>query len=719
MAFDFLVFKLETQTGVAGNIGLYSYGTAFCAFFILTIFIAISRRHNPVGNALLAASILTAAWAAVVAMSTLLLSPAVILIQAAEACRNGAWIFVLLKLLSLRLKGTDHILATDGWVPWYFLSFTMIAALLVGIGPLLDDAASLVDVALYVNAGGWLAMSIVSLLLLEQYYRNSDDNELLLTKQLCLGLGILFAFDLFLYAEGLLFLQLHQNAWQARGLVSAMAAILIGISVGRAAGREVMENQQAFSTSRHLAFHAVTLMASGVYLVAMAVTGYFIRYLGGSWAGVLQITFLCAAGLTLFVLLFSGRIRARFRVWLSKNFLSYKYDYRIEWLEFTAILASGKTDIPENITRALANLVKSPGGALWSRSDSGRFIVAATWNMPEPGSGSRSEISLGELPEWLQTNEWIIDLREWQSDPDVYGNLTLPLMVTSIPKAWLIIPLLFGDILQGIVLLRESEVAGDLNWEDRDLLKVAGRQAASHLAQFQADQALVESRQFEAFNRLSAYVIHDLKNILAQLSLIVANAKKHKQNPEFVDDMVDTVSNTVERMSTLMRQLRSETLQTQQQEFNLLELLENVVDACKIRTPHPELTTVDSTLSLTCDSDRLRTVFGHLIQNAQEATSAIGKVAVRLLTEPGYVIVEIEDNGMGMDEPFIRHRLFKPFDSTKGLTGMGIGAFESRDFIHGLGGEINVTSALGQGSLFRVLIPSTDQMGAHHAPQIA
>ena len=227
-------------------------------------------------------------------------------------------------------------------------------------------------------------------------------------------------------------------------------------------------------------------------------------------------------------------------------------------------------------------------------------------------------------------------------------------MISAIANAWLIIPLLFGDKLQGIVLLRESEVAGDLNWEDRDLLKVAGKQAAVHLAQFQADRALVESRQFEAFNRLSAYVIHDLKNVLAQLSLIVANAKKHKKNPEFIDDMVDTVSNTVDRMSKLMTQLRSETLRAQQQEFKLIELLENAVD-----------------------------------------------------------------NGTGMDNQFIRHRLFKPFDSTKGLTGMGIGVFESRDFIHSLGGEINVISAVGQGSIFRVLIPCVNQAGARHASPIS
>lgn len=342
------------------------------------------------------------------------------------------------------------------------------------------------------------------------------------------------------------------------------------------------------------------------------------------------------------------------------------------------------------------------------------LAISANWNMPIP----RRDIDLRELTEWLQTYEWIIDIREWRRDPGMYGSLSMPKSVSSIPHAWLILPLLFGDRLQGIVLLHESESTEALNWEDWDLLKVAGKQAASHLAQFQTDQALVESRQFEAFNQLSAYVIHDLKNVLAQLSLIVANAKTHKKNPEFIDDMVDTVSNTVSRMSKLMTQLRSETLRTAAQEFKLIELLENVVDTCKLRTPSPELTVVDNTSTLTCDIDRLRTVFEHLIQNAQEASSERGEITVRLLTRPGFAIVEIEDNGTGMDEEFIQHRLFKPFDSTKGLTGMGIGVFESRDFIHSLGGEIRVTSELGQGSLFRVLIPCADEVDVEHASSL-
>lgn len=703
--------ELEAQNSILGNIGLYSYGMALLAYFMLVVLAFIIRRNNPLGRALLAATSFTALWAGTVTVSTLLTEPQVMLIQLTEVLRNAAWIFVLLKLLGIRLQGTDHILTTNRWLPWFVVAISLILLALLGVESMMERLSPVHDLSIYISFSVWLAMSVFGLLLLEQFFRNSNENELWATKHLCIGLGILFAFDFFMYAQALLFRLLDQDLWQARGIIATMAAILMAISIARTDRSEPQGNVRGIYLSRHVAFHSLTLMASGIYLIAMALAAYFIRYLGGSWSGVLQVVFLCASGLTLVVLLFSGQIRARSRVWLSKNFFSYKYDYRLEWLQFTKTLASGDNDIPENITRAVANLAKSPAGLLWSRTEDSRFNIVANWEMPPPDT----DIDLDSLSQWLQAHEWIIDLREWRSAPDVYLNLEIPGLLTDIPRAWLIIPLLFGDHLQGILLLQESDLVQDLNWEDRDLLKVAGRQAASHLAQYQADQALVESRQFEAFNRLSAYVIHDLKNILAQLSLMVANAQKHKSNPEFVDDMVDTVSNTVDRMSKLMAQLRSGAGHAEQQEFELTELLETVVSECKLRSPIPELYRVDSKFILNCDRERLQTVFGHLIQNAQEATDKGGQVSVRVLDGPGCVVVEIKDSGVGMDEHFVRHRLFKPFDSTKGLTGMGIGAFESRDFIRSLGGDIAVQSTPGQGSLFRVSIPAGNTMNIRYA----
>lgn len=700
--------ELQAQTNILSDIGLYSYGIALLAYFMLVILAFITRR-NPLGIPILHASILTAIWAGVVTLSSLMPEPQIVLMQLTEVLRNAGWTFVLIKMLEQRLRGTDHFLTSERWPTAFVLTYVALLIAILSAEPLVEYISPVYDVSSYVIFGSWLAMSIAGLLLLEQFFRNSNEAELWATKHLCVGLGILFAYDFFMNAEALLFRHLDRTLWQARGIVTTMAALLMAISLSRAEPDQA-DAPSGVHLSRHVAFHSLTLMASGIYLITMALAAYFIRYLGGSWGGVLQIAFLCAAGLTLVVLLFSGQIRARVRVWLSKNFFSYKYDYRLEWLQFTKTLASGNRDIPENITRAVANIAKSPAGILWSKVEEDRFVVASHWEMPHPGS----DIQLGSLPVWLQQNEWIIDLQEWRRAPDFYHNLELPEAIAQIPRARLLIPLLFGDQLQGILLLRESELSVDLNWEDRDLLKVAGRQAASHLAQYQADQALMESRQFEAFNRLSAYVIHDLKNILAQLSLMVANAQKHKHNPEFIDDMVDTVNNSVERMSKLMVQLRSGADHTEQQEFRLAELLDEVVSEGQLREPAPTFEAISRAgeIKLNCDRDKLRTVFGHLIQNAQEATTKSGSITVRLLPGNGHSLVEIEDTGSGMDEDFIRHRLFKPFDSTKGLTGMGIGAFESRDFIRSLGGDINVSSTVGEGSLFSVRIPH-DELAQH------
>lgn len=685
------------------NIGLYSYSLAILAYTLLAALVFFTRYRRPLSMPLVTASTLTALWAASIANSALLPYPQVKLINLAEVARNVAWCYVLLKFIGLRLAGTDHILASRRWILWFAAGVGVILAAIFATPylsqrlPLLHDSHS--DIAFV----AWLAMAILGLLLLEQIFRNSNDSERWLVKYLCLGLGVIFAYDFFMYAEGLLFRQLDPVLWQARGIVSALAAIFLAIALLRS-DRE--KSGQNLYLSRHVVFHSVTLLASGLYLIFMALAGYFIRYLGGSWGGVLQIGFLCASGLLLLALLFSGQIRARTRVWLSKNFFSYKYDYRTEWLQFTRTLAEGGDNIPENIIRAMAHLSKSPSGLVWSRSMEGQLRLACNWEMAEPEAG----IYLQQLEGWLQQTEWIIDLREWRKIPDLYGELAMPARLAEVPRAWLIIPLLFGDQLQGILLLCESDLQEDINWEDRDLLKVAGRQAASHLAQHEADTALIEARQFEAFNRLSAYVIHDLKNILAQQSLIVSNAGKHRQNPAFIDDVIATVGNSVERMTRLMEQMRSGVRVVEAGPVDLNGLLQDVINERQKAQPGPTLQKPERGITVEADREMLATVFAHIIQNAQEATDAKdGIVSVRILGQQGQAIVEVEDNGTGMDQEFLRNRLFTPFDSTKGLTGMGIGAFESREFVRGLGGDIWVSSTPGAGSLFRIVIPCSVQ----------
>jgi len=259
--------------------------------------------------------------------------------------------------------------------------------------------------------------------------------------------------------------------------------------------------------------------------------------------------------------------------------------------------------------------------------------------------------------------------------------------------------------LMGFIVLAESRSPRDFNWEDSDLLKTAGRQVAVYLAQIQATEALVEARQFESFNRLSTYVVHDLKNIVAQLSLLLANAQKHKHNPEFQEDMLATVDNAAQRMTRLLAQLRTGYQSAQQATaVDLIPLLERLMKEKAHFRPAPQLRAPTQPVWVIADKERLSRVLGHLVQNAIEATSETGEVNVALETRGENALITVQDTGQGMDEEFIREKLFRPFETTK-TSGMGIGAYECREYVRELRGELNVASHVNQGSTFTVSLP--------------
>jgi len=460
--------------------------------------------------------------------------------------------------------------------------------------------------------------------------------------------------------------------------------------------------------SRHVIFHSATFLGAGAYLLAMATAGYYVKYYGGSWGSTLQIAFFAGTAALMLILLFSGTIRAKVRVLLSKHFFSYKYDYREEWHTFTQTLAEGDAGIPERTILAMSAVVDSNGGDLWLKQKSG-YELAAQWNMPEP---ELTRID-GSSPfiRFLVEQQWLIDLDEFDESPDLYEGLELPGFELLTPLSWLVVPLMFRNELLGFIVIKESTTKRSINWEDRDLLKMAGQQAATHLAQHQADQALSQAKQFEAFNRLSAYVVHDLKNILAQQSLIVSNAEKHKHNPLFVDDVLRTIDNSVGRMTRLMEQMKSGLREPDHSEpFDLNQLMVEVVQSRSAQKPIPGLESASSAIVISINREELATVLCHIVQNAQDATPKDGTVSVRVSEDGRNATIEIEDTGSGMEPDFIKTRLFRPFDSTKGLTGMGIGAFESREFIRAQGGDIRVTSSPGSGSLFKISLPlGTDE----------
>lgn len=679
------------------NIGGVSYLFAFIAYFVLAILLVFSWRGRSQGALIVVASLASAVWAGLISAGEWGVSLSFEVMQIAELARSTSWCLFLLGAMDKKADGGGKHSDLFRWAVGGSLFLLVVSTLFTipAFSEFLDFSGVVVRDSVLVI---WVALSIAGLTLIEQIFRNSSANQRWAAKFMCLGVGCIFAYDFFMYSDALLFKRISLNLWEARGIVNGMAAPLIAIAIARNPKYEL-----DIHVSRHVVFHTATIMGAGTYLLLMAVVGYFIRFYGGTWGSFLQIVFFFGAGLLLLTLLFSDKIRAKVRVFLSKHFFSYKHDYREEWLKFTQNLAGSVDSVPERVIQSIISLTGSSGGMLWEKTETGHYALTTRWHMPEVAFVNAA--SLSSLASFVERTQWVIDFDEYERDPGLYEGLDMPSWLLSIPNAWFIVPLMFKSKCIGFILVKRSELQVTINWEDRDLLKTAGQQAASHLAQYQADQALMQSRQFEAFNRLSAYIVHDLKNILAQQSLIVTNAEKHKHNPAFVDDVIDTVKNSVARMTGLMAQMRSGERGVAVSCVNLGELLAQVVDEAKRREPEVGLETVDAEILVNVDPEQLATVFGHMIQNAQDATGKKGCVSVRTKLDEHCVVVVVEDSGVGMASDFIRERLFKPFDSTKGLTGMGVGAFESREYIRSLGGDILVESELGVGSTFSIVLP--------------
>jgi len=547
-----------------------------------------------------------------------------------------------------------------------------------------------------------LTMAVLALALLEQLYRNVPADWLWNVKPLCLGLAGVFVFDLYFYADAVLFSRMDDEAWSIRGAVHGLVMPLLALSVSR--GRDWAAR---IRLSQKLVLHTATLTMAGCYLLFISTVAYYVRYFGGDWGRALQLALVFVALMAFGILAGSAAMRARLRVQVRKHFFSYRYDYREEWLRFTRILSP--QDSPRQmglqVIRGLADLLESPAGGLWLK-DAGQpfFFQAARWNL---AAVADREDDHSSLCAFLAGSGWVINLEEVRCFQKRYDGLQLPAWLLELPNAWLVVPLLAGSELIGFVILTSPRTPLEVNWEVNDLLKTAGRQAAGFIAQMQATEALLEARKFDAFNRMSAFVVHDLKNIVSQLSLMLRNAERHRANPEFQQDMLMTVQHSVERMRQLMLQLREGTAPDGAAcGVDLAKAIARI-QAAKTRQERGFEVQIGEPLVTRGHEEKIERVIGHLVQNAIDATDRQGRVWVKLDRQGGQARIEVGDSGRGMSQEFVRERLFKPFQTTK-QAGMGIGAYESFQYVHELGGMMLVDSEIDKGTRVTILLPILD-----------
>ncbi len=682
------------------NIGALSYLSGFAAYLFLNFLLFVSWRGNVRGRWLIFASSVTAAWCVVLGLQENYHFLPSRFIWTAELVRTYVWLAFLGKLLSPK-SDTEAELGGAGAIQRGLGIAVGLQFLYVWVAPELENRYPDIFRPAY-QLLGQIGLSLIGLMLIEQYFRNTRTDLRWRIKFLCFGLGAMFAYDFYLYSDAMLFHRINKDLWSARGAISALLTPLLAVSAARNPEWTV-----DLFVSRQVVFHSATLLGAGIYLLLMATAGYYIRIYGGEWGSVAQIVFLMGAFLLLALLLFSGQMRARMRVFLAKNFFNYAYDYRREWLRIINTLSDTRSTLPleQRIIMALGDAVESPSGVLWNREAQGGFAYRASFGEPEIDIPRID----GEDPviRYMEKNEWILNLDEMVTMPEAYEGLNRPEWLEPYRNAWLLAPLFHKEQqIYGLLLLTTPRTSIRWDWEAIDFLKTASRLAASYLALEDAGKALAEARQFEGFNRLSAFVIHDLKNLIAQLSLVVRNAERHSHNPEFMSDAIRTVDHSVGKMSRLMSQLKNFGSGQTVAEIELGALLREVVESRKSQSPVPQCDRNAPVLLVRANHDRLASAIEHIIHNAQDAAGKHGRVNVRLRASgESHAIIDVEDNGHGMDEEFIRVRLFKPFDTTKGLTGMGIGAYESREYIRSLGGDLTVRSEPGKGAWFSFTIP--------------
>ena len=688
----------------ADFIALAGYGVAAAAHLALALYLAWTRRLATADNRsrllFLGALAATVLWSASAAAGLWWYAPVGPWPAAyLDVLRQGLWIaFVVQLFRAAPLVGPARLNRQLPRVAGLAVAAAA-AAVLWGSANATDPDLSRAAL----SAG--LGLALMGLVSVEQLYRNTGEESRWGIKPVCIGLACNFAFDTYLYSEALLFGAIDRDAAAMRGAVQAVVVPFLFL-----AARRRQDWMRRLQISRSAAFYSATLLLVGIYLLFMAGVGYYVRFFGGSWGGALQTGLVVAGCALLAMLAVSGSLRSWLRVFVGKHFFSYRFDYRNEWLRFTALLSSthSPAETGTTIVNGLANMIECPAGSLWTRTSSDSpYLQTAAWNTPRIAAGEPAE---SPFCGFLRDRGWVVDIGEFRSAPRRYEGMDLPVWLQEDKAAWLVVPLLAGQDMPGFVVLAQARTRVELNWEVLDLLKTAGRQAAGYLAQMRATEELLEARKFDAFNRMSAFVVHDLKNIVAQLSLMLKNAERLRDNREFQQDMLMTVESSLEKMRRLMLQLREGAKPTGTgRGVNLQQIAARLQDLARRQGRSLDVAQ-EMPLSTRGHEDRLDRVLGHLVQNALDATPASGRVWLELGRQGSQVSVKVCDTGCGMSEEFVQNQLFRPFSSTKS-TGMGIGSYESAQYIRELGGSLNVESEEGVGTVITVLLPVLD---AHH-----
>ena len=674
------------------DLGELIYVLCSVAFFALIALVFVRGRISGVGIGMGVACALTAIWSAELAFPGLLPVKAADFLDSLRLC---SWLILMVALVRLRDNRSGRPISLPFLLAVGFCSLVVgyeLIALIANVetgtfAPRLHDF-----LRISVGVGGLLAA--------ENLLRNADEARRRNSWPLCLALGGTFAFELFLYADRLMMGGVDPSLAEGRGLVGLVAVPLLALAMARNQDWRV-----DIHVSHTVVLHSAALVGSGIFFICLAAIGVFVRELGGRWGPALQLLTLVGSAVVLASAFGSRELRIQLKRLISRHFFSHRFDYRAEWLRFVdTVSPSGGTDdgLWARVVKALAQIVDAPAGTLWCLRDGRFYVLEVGWNMPS-GLGGRL-LADDEFIKGFRDGTWI---QERRSESDAWPF--------DLQKGTLAIPLSYDNEMIAFVVLALPAKFRSLDSETLDLLRAAGKQAASYLAEERSTRELLDTRLFNEYSKRFAFVIHDIKNLANQLGLVVANARDHIDDRGFQQDMLLTIEDSVARMNRLIAHLRDEGVRVSPQLIEPDGIMADLAqEFSKLGTAVVTRLAANGS-KIAIDKEQFRSMLSHLINNAHEASQAECTVVLASRRTEEHVIIDVIDDGPGMDDEFIRRELFRPFRSTK-AEGFGIGAYQTREVLRMAGGELDVISEKGVGTVMRVTFPAQGRGQLSSAP---
>lgn len=542
---------------------------------------------------------------------------------------------------------------------------------------------------------------ILALTQLEGTYRASSGGKRGQIKFLILGSGGILAFGVFDAGQTLLYSAIQLNALLYRPLVIILADLVIVFALVR---HQLLDVD--IFVSRYVIYSSVTLLASGIYLFLVGLIVFGVQRLGGGWIVPFIPALIFASLLLLAAFLMSEQVRLKAKVFINTHFFRNKYDYRVKWMEFTQSVGTKltMTELSSSVVSWVAATLETSSVALWLYDPGrGRYELGGQTGYPSV-SGSLAEKS--KLIEFLRdqsfpaSTESVKEGQKWgevaRETPEFFGN--------GLPAVFL--PLVSGDIMSGFVILGKKITRYPYDFHDLELLKTVGDQIAGQIDRVRLTEDLAKAKEMEAFQTVSAFFIHDLKNLSSMLSLVVQNLPANIDNPEFRKDAFRIVSESVGKMNQISGNLSlvTKNLVLNRTDTDLNQLVSSVLTTLRHSVQVPLITNLQPLPPLSIDQKEIEKVLVNLVLNANEAIKENGEIQITTGSMDRFVFLSVKDNGSGMTPEYISKSLFLPFRTTKSK-GLGIGLFQCKKIIEAHQGQIEVESEVGKGSEFRVLLP--------------